>query len=97
LEPTADATQFSKALLVNHGELEDGQIPEALKYQRPLQVTTLSNGLRVASEFVNGQLATVGVHIKAGTRHEAFEKSGMSALAKTMAFQGTDNMSAQEL
>ena len=32
LNPAADVTQFSKARLVNHGELCDGEIPEALKY-----------------------------------------------------------------
>ena len=65
-----DTTQFSKARLVNHGELNDGEIPEPLKYDLPYNVTTLSNGVRVASANWPGPLSTVGIMIEAGSRNE---------------------------
>lgn len=50
--------QFSKHRLVDFGELPHGEIPEALKFDRPTQVTKLSNEVRVVSEsWVGGQSA----------------------------------------
>ena len=83
-----DTTQFTKSQLLAHGELEYGTIPTALKYARPFQVTQLSNGVRVASEYHPGALATVGVHIGAGTRNEDFEKAGITWLSKTIQVEG---------
>jgi len=43
--------QFSKnPILKNFGDLPSGEIPEPLKYNRPFQSTTLSNGIRVCTE-----------------------------------------------
>jgi hypothetical protein len=33
----------------NFGDLAQGQIPEPLKYERPMEVTTISNGIRVCT------------------------------------------------
>lgn len=63
--------QFSKdPIMDNFGELPFGEIPEPLKFVRPHQLTTLSNGVRVCTEQIAGQTANVGVYIKAGSRQE---------------------------
>jgi len=33
----------------NFGDLQAGEIPEPLKYERPTQTTVISNGIRVVS------------------------------------------------
>jgi hypothetical protein len=38
----------------NFGDLPFGEIPDPLKYVRPFNLTTLSNGIRVCSEKVPG-------------------------------------------
>ena len=38
----------------NYGDLERGEIPEALKYERPMEFTTTQNGIRVCTEKMNG-------------------------------------------
>ena len=63
--------QFSKApVMQNFGDLPFGEIPEPLKYERPMQMTTISNGIRVCTESWNSPTAAVGVFIGAGSRHE---------------------------
>jgi len=56
-----------------------------------LQVTTLSNGIRVASENSFGQFCTIGTLIDAGPRYEIDYPSGMSHLLEKLAFQSTQN------
>lgn len=55
------------------------------------QVSTLPNGLKVASEDLPGPTATVGIYINAGSVHEAAENSGASHLLERMAFKSTAN------
>ena len=48
IKPTDETKQFSKSpIMRNFGELEHGEIPEPLKYVRPFEQTTLSNGIKV--------------------------------------------------
>lgn len=55
-----------------------------------LQVTRLSNGLRVASEHVpHSSTATVGVWIDAGSRYETDASNGTAHFLEHMAFKGT--------
>jgi hypothetical protein len=43
--------QFSKQpVMSNFGDLSFGEIPEPLKFVRPFQTTTISNGIRVCTE-----------------------------------------------
>jgi processing peptidase subunit beta len=73
--------QFSKApIRDNFGELPFGEIPEPLKYVRPFESTTLSNGIRVCTERVPGATASVGVYVKAGSRNEDLSTTGTSYL-----------------
>lgn len=57
--------------------------------QDETQVTTLSNGLRVASENRFGQFCTVGVVIDSGPRYEVAYPSGISHFLEKLAFNST--------
>lgn len=73
--------QFSKEpIMKNFGELPFGEIPEPLKYVRPFNSTTLSNGIRVCSEKIPGATANIGVYVGAGSRHEDLQTTGTSYL-----------------
>ncbi|XP_071442365.1 mitochondrial-processing peptidase subunit alpha [Hetaerina americana] len=55
------------------------------------KVTTLSNGLRVASENRFGQFCTLGVIIDSGSRYEVAYPSGISHFLEKLAFNSTSN------
>eukprot|EP00455_Lapot_gusevi_P035710 TRINITY_DN3957_c0_g1_i2.p1 TRINITY_DN3957_c0_g1~~TRINITY_DN3957_c0_g1_i2.p1 ORF type:complete len:479 (+),score=68.31 TRINITY_DN3957_c0_g1_i2:64-1500(+) len=61
------------------------------------QVTTLPNGVRVASEDNLGPGTTVGVLIDTGSRYEDPNNSGISHFMERLAFKSTKNRSAAEL
>jgi len=58
--------------------------------QAPTQITTLANGLRVATKESFGEVASVGVYIDAGTRSETAETAGSSYLMEQLALSGTE-------
>lgn len=66
-------------------------LPEAI-YAEPLaesattKVTTLSNGLRIASEPRYGQFCTVGLVLDSGPRYEVAYPSGVSHFLEKLAF-----------
>uniref|UniRef100_A0A7S3Q7A4 mitochondrial processing peptidase n=1 Tax=Chaetoceros debilis TaxID=122233 RepID=A0A7S3Q7A4_9STRA len=61
-------------------------------------ISTISNGLRVASETVAGsETATVGVWIDAGSRYETARNNGAAHFLEHMAFKGTDKRTQQAL
>ncbi len=37
-------------MLIDHNDIELGEIPHALKYDHPYKISTLSNGIRVMTE-----------------------------------------------
>lgn len=53
------------------------------------QITTLKNGLQVASENRFGQFCTVGVVIDSGSRYEVAYPSGISHFLEKLAFNST--------
>jgi len=57
--------------------------------QPPTQVTTLSNGMRVATQQTFDETCTVGVWIDAGSRFESKETNGAAHFLEHMAFKGT--------
>ncbi|KAK7304553.1 hypothetical protein VNO77_42434 [Canavalia gladiata] len=62
------------------------------------RVTTLSNGLRVATESsLASRTATVGVWIEAGSRFETEETNGTAHFLEHMIFKGTAKRSAREI
>lgn len=60
-------------------------------------ITTLSNGVRVATEEGYGETATVGVWIDAGSRYETAENNGVAHFLEHMAFKGTSGRSQRDL
>ena len=81
------SVQFTKSVLKQHGELPFGEIPEPLKYTRPFQMTTLSNGVRVCTEYWPAKVASVGVVIGAGSRHETLDTSGTAHFMEHLHFK----------
>ncbi|XP_078437295.1 insulinase (Peptidase family M16) protein [Wolffia australiana] len=62
------------------------------------RVTTLSNGLRVATEStLASRTATVGVWIDAGSRFESDESNGTAHFLEHMIFKGTENRTVRQL
>jgi hypothetical protein len=53
----------------------------------PTKITTLPNGLRVATEATPGHFSAVGVYIDAGSRYEAPRYTGVSHILDRMAFK----------
>jgi processing peptidase subunit beta len=61
------------------------------------EVTSASNGVRVASETAHGETATVGVWIDAGSRYETGKNNGAAHFLEHMAFKGTKKRTQEQL
>lgn len=61
------------------------------------RVTTLANGLRVASEETYGQVSSIAVFVDSGSKHESADESGVSHFLETLAFKSTTNRSAEQI
>lgn len=61
------------------------------------EVSTVGNGLRVASESSDIGTATVGVFIDSGSRYETAKNNGVAHFLEHMAFKGTSKRSQQQL
>ena len=62
------------------------------------RITTLPNGLRVASEDMPSlQTASIGVWVGAGARNESAEMNGVSHVLEHMAFKGTRQRTARQI
>ncbi|MFM9890691.1 MAG: M16 family metallopeptidase [Rickettsiales bacterium] len=62
------------------------------------QLTTLDNGLRIASEHLPGCLtAAFAVAVDVGARHEGPREGGLSHLLEHMAFKGTATKNARQI
>lgn len=61
------------------------------------QVSTLPNGLRVATEAGSGETATVGVWIDTGSRYESERNNGVAHFLEHMSFKGTTRRTRQQL
>jgi predicted Zn-dependent peptidase len=63
-----------------------------------VQVDTLPNGFRVATERMPGLAsAAIGVWVEAGARHERAEQNGIAHFLEHMAFKGTARRSALQI
>ncbi|KAG5455361.1 MAG: Metalloenzyme, LuxS/M16 peptidase-like protein, partial [Olpidium bornovanus] len=60
-------------------------------------VTTLANGLRVATENTPGHFAALGIYIDAGSRYETEKTRGCSHLMDRLAFKGTENRTIKDI
>ncbi|KAI0323006.1 LuxS/MPP-like metallohydrolase [Amylostereum chailletii] len=63
----------------------------------PVQITTLPNKLRVATESTPSHFSSVGLYIDAGSRYETPATSGVSHFLDRMAFKSTSAMSDSEM
>jgi predicted Zn-dependent peptidase len=62
------------------------------------QITTLENGLRVASESMAGvHSVAFSIAVDVGARHEELSEGGLSHLLEHMAFKGTRTMTAKRI
>ncbi len=63
-----------------------------------VRVTTLANGLRVASDPMPGfETVSVGIWVGVGTRNEAAPANGVAHMLEHMAFKGTTTRSARQI
>ena len=51
------------------------------------KITTLPNGIRVASENTPGHFSAVGVYVDAGSRYETANTRGVSHILDRLAFK----------
>lgn len=89
--------QFNKSRLTEFGDLPLGQIPDALRFDHESQITSLANGVKVATESWSGELATIQVAVKAGSRQETLESSGVSHFLEHLNLRGTRNRTRTQL
>ncbi|KAG8631424.1 hypothetical protein KVT40_000564 [Elsinoe batatas] len=61
------------------------------------QVTTLANGVRVASEALPGPFSGVGVYVDAGSRYENDALRGVSHIIDRLAFKSTTKRTADQM
>ena len=74
------------------------KLTPASSHPKPVtKVTTLKNGLRVASEDNYGAVTALGMFVDAGSRYESESNSGVSHLLEHMAFKATDTRSTLRL
>jgi processing peptidase subunit beta len=61
------------------------------------ELTTLPNGMRVASEARFGETASVGIWIDAGSRLETSQNNGTAHFLEHLSFKGTNKRSREQL
>ncbi|KNG83677.1 putative mitochondrial processing peptidase alpha subunit [Aspergillus nomiae NRRL 13137] len=61
------------------------------------QITTLPNGIRVATESLPGPFSGVGVYVDAGSRYEDESLRGVSHIMDRLAFKSTNKRSGDEM
>ncbi|KAI8954620.1 putative mitochondrial processing peptidase alpha subunit [Xylaria longipes] len=61
------------------------------------RITTLPNGVRVASEALPGSFSGVGVYVEAGSRFETPQLSGLSHIIDRLAFKSTTSKTGEEI
>ena len=71
------------------GQQKSRSSGDASRSKKQLQITTLSNGLRVATLPKFGQFCTVGACIDSGPRFEVPYLSGISHFVQNLAFSGS--------
>ncbi|APA07870.1 hypothetical protein sscle_03g026400 [Sclerotinia sclerotiorum 1980 UF-70] len=61
------------------------------------QLTTLPNGVRVATEALPGHFSGIGIYIDAGSRYENEDLRGVSHIMDRLAFKSTSKRSSDEM
>jgi len=73
------------------------QKPASMQAKPKPLVTTLDNGLRVASQETYGQVTAFGMFVDAGSKYETDSNNGVSHMLEHMAFKSTKNRSHLKL
>ena len=74
------------------------RFPRVTPLTMKTQITTLPNGLRVAScAMPSSQTAAVGIWCGVGARHEAARVGGVSHFLEHLLFKGTRKRSARQI
>lgn len=91
--------QFKKNLLLpqRFAASSSPSFAETLSNLPETRITTLANGLRVASEDYGLPTCTVGIWIDAGSRFETERTNGTAHFLEHMAFKGTKRRTQQDL
>ncbi|KAI0778798.1 LuxS/MPP-like metallohydrolase [Trametes elegans] len=63
----------------------------------PVEITTLRNGLRVATESTPGHFSSLGLYVDAGSRYETPSTSGVSHFLDKMAFKTTKKRTEEQV
>jgi len=61
------------------------------------EITTLPNGIRVATEALPGHFSGIGVYVDAGSRYESDALRGVSHIIDRLAFKSTSKRSADQM
>ncbi|KAI1378368.1 Metalloenzyme, LuxS/M16 peptidase-like protein [Hypoxylon crocopeplum] len=72
-------------------------VPDAKEPTELDKITTLPNGVRVASEALPGSFSGIGVYIEGGSRFENLSLSGVSHIVDRLAFRSTKSRSLEEI
>ncbi|KAI1761037.1 peptidase M16 inactive domain-containing protein [Hypoxylon sp. FL1150] len=73
------------------------KVPDAKEPTELDNITTLPNGVRVASEALPGSFSGVGVYIEGGSRFENTHLSGVSHIIDRLAFHSTENRTSEDI
>ncbi|KAJ8125112.1 hypothetical protein O1611_g8528 [Lasiodiplodia mahajangana] len=73
------------------------KVPDAKEPTELDRITTLPNGVRVASEALPGSFSGVGVYVEAGSRFETPQLSGLSHIIDRLAFKSTTSKSSEDI
>ncbi|KFD72731.1 hypothetical protein M514_01857 [Trichuris suis] len=88
---------YRNALASQLSKLHSLSYKDAIINMPETQVTTMRNGLRVASEDSGSLTSTIGVWIDAGSRYETEKTNGVAHFLEHMAFKGTGRRSQLDL
>ncbi|KAM0932491.1 putative peptidase M16, zinc-binding, metalloenzyme, LuxS/M16 peptidase [Dioscorea sansibarensis] len=92
------ARLFSSLPVANPNASEDPVCDHAPLFRSPeVRVSTLANGIRVATQSSSSHMASVGVWIDSGSRFEAPGTNGTAHFLEHMIFKGTRRRTARSL
>ncbi|KAJ1542713.1 Mitochondrial-processing peptidase subunit alpha, partial [Cladochytrium tenue] len=63
----------------------------------PTEITTLPNGVRVASQDAPGHFVTVGAYVDVGSRYETDETAGFCHMLDRLSYKGTKSFTRDQL
>ncbi|KAJ8972449.1 hypothetical protein NQ314_000182 [Rhamnusium bicolor] len=82
---------------LKHISTAQAEVKATLLNVPPTKVTSLTNGIRIATEDWGSQTATVGIWIDAGSRYENSKNNGVAHFMEHMAFKGTGKRTQSQL